>query len=161
MLGSSEAFTNRDPDALVAPVNDCHALAKAIGWCGAFALPLNSLLFFFRIRAVFSTSWMTQLFFFCTWLGVFGGALTAPFGVDGVHIGTTMNCVNSNVKAYSSAGSIVVALNDTMVFIAISVRLLMYSLADTWDERFKVFFSGRGMGNMSKSLLQTGQLYYL
>lgn len=140
---------------------NCHALAKAIGWCGGFALPLNSLLFFFRIRAVFNQSRIIKTAFFILWLGTLGGGLTAPFGVDGTHIGTTENCINTNVKSYSSAGIVVVAIHDTSVFLAISLRLLMYSLADTWGQRFKSFFSGGGMGNMSRSLLKSGQLYYL
>ncbi|THH31273.1 hypothetical protein EUX98_g2912 [Antrodiella citrinella] len=144
----------------VAPVANCHILAKAIGWCGAFALPLNSLLFFFRIRAVFGRSNAVITFFGFLWLATFA-AISAPFGVDGTHIGTTMFCVNSDVQAFSSAGIVVVAVHDTMVFLAITTRLVMYCLADTWFARFKAFFSGKGMGNVSKALLQTGQMYYL
>ncbi|KAI0077951.1 hypothetical protein K474DRAFT_1570555, partial [Panus rudis PR-1116 ss-1] len=145
----------------VAPVGDCHALAKAIGWCGAFGIALNSLLFFFRVRAVFNNSKPLIALFAFLWLSTLAGGLTAPFGVDGIHIGTTRNCVNSNVKEYSSAGMVAVAVNDTVVFIAISIRLLTHSLASTWSERVTTFLSGRRMGSMSKALLQTGQLYYL
>lgn len=140
-------------------MNNCHALAKTIGWCGAFALPLNSLLFFFRIRAVFNQSRIIKYSFLALWLATLS-AIAAPFAVDGTHIGTTKNCINSNVKQYSSAGIVVVAVHDTSVFMAISMRLLMYSFADGWSQRLKTFFSGGGMGNMSKALLKSGQLYY-
>ncbi|KAI0072615.1 hypothetical protein K474DRAFT_1678508 [Panus rudis PR-1116 ss-1] len=145
----------------VAPVGSCHALAMAIGWTGGFAISLNSILFFYRVRAVFANKKIVVYFFAFLWLATFGCAMTIPFGVDGVHIGTTKNCVNSDVKPFSSAAMIVIAVNDTLVFFAISVQLLMQSLADTWSERIKAFFSGRGMGNISRSLLHTGQLYYL
>ncbi|CAL1702480.1 unnamed protein product [Somion occarium] len=158
---ASGAFITTSFVFQVSAVSDCHALAKAIGWCGAFGLSLNSLLFFFRVKAVFNSSKLITALFAFVWFATFACALTAPFGVDGIHIGTTGNCVNSNVKTFSSAGLIVVAVNDTLVFIAISTRLMMYSLADTWVDRFKTFFSGKGMGHMSRALLQTGQLYYL
>lgn len=103
---------------------------------------------------------MVIAFFGLLWLATFS-AITAPFGVDGTHIGTTQFCINSDVKSFSSAGLIVGAAHDTLVFLAITVRLLMYSLADTWTARFRAFFSGRGMGNISKALLHTGQQYYL
>ena len=131
-----------------------------IGWCAAFAVPLNSLLFFFRIRAVFSQNNAVLTFFGFLWLSTFA-AITAPFGVDGIHIGTTKFCINSDVKSFSSAGIVVGAVHDTLVFLAIATRLVMFSLADTWTSRFKAFLNGNGMGNVSKALLHTGQLYYL
>ncbi|TCD66862.1 hypothetical protein EIP91_000816 [Steccherinum ochraceum] len=145
----------------VASVGDCHKLAQAIGWLGACALPLNSLLFFFRARAVFNKNKILVALFAVLWLGTLGGSLTAPFAVDGIHIGTTSNCVNSNVKPFASAGSIAVAVNDTLVFLAISTQLMMYSLASTWSSRIKAFMKGQGLGQISKTLLQTGQLYYM
>ncbi|KAI0795924.1 hypothetical protein C8Q75DRAFT_711126 [Abortiporus biennis] len=144
----------------VGSVDDCHALAKAIGWFGGIAMPLNSLLFFFRVKAVFNHSRVMVTLFGLLWLATLG-CISAPFAVDGIHIGTTRNCVNSSVKSYSSAGIIIVAVHDTLVFFAITFRLTSYSLADTWPEQVKTFFSGRGMGKMSKTLLHTGQLYYL
>lgn len=144
----------------VAPVGDCHVLAKAIGWCGGIAMPLNSLLFFFRVRAVFNSNKFIVTLFGLLWLATLG-CLSAPFAVDGIHIGTTQYCVNSDVKSYSSAGIVIIAVHDTLVFFAITIKLTMFSLADTWPERIRTFFSGRGMGFMSKALLTTGQLYYL
>jgi len=145
----------------VASVNDCHQLAKAIGWLGALAFPLNSLLFFFRVRAVFYKTPVIVGLFAVLWLGTLGGSLTAPFAVDGTHIGTTQNCVNSNVKSFGSAGIIATAVNDTLVFLAISTQLVMYTLADSWSSRLKAFMKGKGLGRVSKTLLHSGQLYYM
>ncbi|THH31593.1 hypothetical protein EUX98_g2588 [Antrodiella citrinella] len=145
----------------VASVPSCHQLAKAIGWLAALAFPLNSLLFFFRVRAVFYKHPLIIAFFALSWLATLGGSLTAPFAVDGVHIGSTQNCVNSNVKSFGSAGIIATAVNDTLVFLAISAQLVMYTLADTWAARVKAFMKGQGLGKVSKTLLQSGQLYYM
>lgn len=145
----------------VTPVNHCHILAKTIGWFGAFALPCNSLLFFLRVRAVFRYSNTVRLAFTLLWSTTFL-ALTIPFSVDGTHIGTTMSCVNSQVKLLSSAGTVATAVFDTMVFLAISFRLLQLSLTDNWRDRFfKSFFNGEGLSWVTKAVLHTGQLYYM
>ncbi len=146
---------------VVASVDNCQVLSRVIGWLTAAALPLNSLLFFFRVRAVFNQSRLIVTFFAFMWLAVVAGALSQPFGIDAAHIGTSHKCITTVIQSYCSSGIIIATVNDTLSFIAISVQLLMYSLADTWTARFKAFFSGRGMNHMTKLLMQTGQQYYL
>ncbi|KAI0789314.1 hypothetical protein C8Q75DRAFT_807408 [Abortiporus biennis] len=141
-------------------VDNCHALAKTIGWCGAAAMPLNSLLFFFRVKAVFNNNPIVVVLFGILWLATLG-CISAPFAVDGTSIGTTRSCVSTSVQSYSSAGIIIVAVHDTLVFFAITIKLTMSSLADSWTQQLRTFFSGRGMGKMSRTLLMSGQLYYL
>jgi hypothetical protein len=99
--------------------------------------------------------------FFIIWLSTWG-SLTVPFAIDGAHIGPTNRCVNSEAKPYFSVGIIVSTINDTLVFFAITYRILLHnSLTDKWSERWGGFLNGRGMAHVSKALLQTGQLYYL
>lgn len=86
--------------------------------------------------------------------------MTAAFGLKAGHIGTTKNCIDVAVKGYSSAGLVAAAVNDTLVFIAISYKLVACSFADSWSERLKSFFRGQYMGQISRVLLQTGQIYY-
>lgn len=145
----------------VAPADDCQALGKAIGWLAAAALPLNSLLFFFRVKAVFNHSRAVVAFFAFMWIAVLAGSLSQPFGIDSSHIGTSRNCIATVIQSYCSSGIVIATVNDTLSFIAISVQLLMYSLADTWSARFKTFFSGQGMTHMTRLLLQSGQQYYM
>ena len=149
-----------DPDSAT-PVNNCHILAKTIGWFGAFASPLNSLLFFLRARAVFLHSNIAVFAFALLWLSTIS-AVTIPFSVDGQQIGTTKSCVNSQVERLSSAGAVATAVFDTVVFLAISFRVLQLSLRNTWKDRlFKSFLSGEGLGWVSKAVLHTGQLYFM
>ncbi|KAI0795902.1 hypothetical protein C8Q75DRAFT_351708 [Abortiporus biennis] len=145
----------------VAAVSDCHALAKVIGTFAALSLCANCFLFFLRVRAVFHQQPHVIGFFFFLWIAVVAGTLSAPFGVDGTHIQPTQHCVNSNVKQFASAGIIIVAVHDLSVFLAISWRLSKYVLPESRTARFKAFLSGKGLGRLSRSLLQTGQLYYL
>ncbi|KAH8103809.1 hypothetical protein BXZ70DRAFT_1051449 [Cristinia sonorae] len=144
----------------IAPIPDCHALAKTIGWLAAVSLPLNCLLFFFRIRALFHGNNVVIAFFGVLWLSTLA-TITAPFGVDGAHMGNTRFCVNTAVKEYASVGFIVGAVHDTIVFLTITTKLSTHSTAGSWKGRFQAFVSGGGMGSVSRALLKTGQLYYL
>ncbi|KAH8103799.1 hypothetical protein BXZ70DRAFT_868481, partial [Cristinia sonorae] len=141
----------------VAPIADCHVLVKFIGWMVAITLPLNCLLFFFRIRALFHGNNIVIGIFFVIWLSTFS-AMTAPFSIDGAHMGNTRFCVNTEVKEYGSVGFIVGAVHDTIVFLTITIKLSTHSAGGS---KVKAFVSGGGMGSVSRALLKTGQLYYL
>lgn len=53
-------------------------------------------------------------------------------------------------------------MNDTLVFFAISYRIVSSAMvSSTWSARVKSFFMGDGLLNLSKALLQGGQVYYL
>ena len=61
----------------------------------------------------------------------------------------------------ASTGFFGLIFYDTMVFLAISIRLLLDNPADGWIAKAKVFISTEKMGYLSQALLQTGQVYYL
>ena len=73
--------------------------------------------------------------------------------------------VYADIRSTTSVGVVLATTFDTAVFLAVSYRLLeQYSaeLDGTWSSRMRMFFKGQGMtGNISRLLLQTGQLYYL
>lgn len=57
---------------------------------------------------------------------------------------------------------LVVSISDTLVFLAISYRLMSNAiLGDTWRERSRTFLRAEGLSGVSKRLLQSGQFYYL
>ena len=143
-------------------MGDCQALASSGAWLAAFAVPLNYLLFFFRIRAVFNDSKLVVYLFAFLWVATLGSSLAMPFGVEATHIGTTRTCLDTLIADFVSAAPIASGINDTLVFIAISAKLMSYSwVENTWRAQFKSFFSSREKGVISSVLLQTGQLYYL
>ena len=145
---------------IVAPLNDCQIVIRAVGWFGAFAVPLNASLFLLRIWGVFYDIRSVCVLFTVLWLSTFG-SFTAPFTFVGRHIGPTRECIIRSVEKSTSAGFVAIVIYDTMVFIAISLRLLLDNPADGWIARLKLFFSGEKMGYLSRALLQTGQMYYL
>ncbi|CAA7262014.1 unnamed protein product [Cyclocybe aegerita] len=146
----------------IGAVGDCQALQVAIGCCYAAAVPATSLLFFFRIKAIFNNNVYVVGLFGFLWIATLAGSITVPFAIEGIHIGLTDHCINSGVKPFSSAGVIIATVNDTLVFMFISWRLLMdTTYEDTWRARVASFFRGKGLPAFSQSLLQSGQEYYL
>jgi hypothetical protein len=125
------------------------------------AIPATSLLFFFRIRAVFNNNIYIVAVFGLLWLATLAGSLTVPFAISGTHVGPTKHCINTGVKPFSSTGIIVSTVNDTLVLIFISWRLVQSSYQESFRGRAKTFFIGDGLPAFSRSLIQSGQEYYL
>lgn len=152
---------------IAGPVTHCQHLALSLGWCFALAMPFNSFLFFFRVRAVFRDSPLIVTCFAILWVSTFA-TISAPFAIDNsISIGSPPICLETDVKGFSNAGPVIIAVHDTVVYFAISFRLSMNSLArgrassNKFMDVIKIFFSGKGVGQISKSLMTTGQLYYL
>ncbi|CAL1702835.1 unnamed protein product [Somion occarium] len=143
----------------VAPIN-CSATVKTVAWFTALALPCNSFLFLLRIKAVFYRSRIIVGIFCFLWLSTLC-AFSAPFSIDARNVGSSIFLCTSEVNDLGVLGFLAVAIFDTLVFLAISIRIMTYCLADTWKGRIRTFFRGEGMGYVSKTLLQTGQLYYM
>ncbi|TCD60972.1 hypothetical protein EIP91_009237 [Steccherinum ochraceum] len=147
----------------VAMVENCHALGLAEGWTGSLQYVFNALLFVFRIRGVFFHQRYIVWFFYFMWLAVFAACLVAPFGLDSVALPPSGLCVNTRLVNASAAGVITSAVNDTLIFVFITGKLVLQAHDDAGTAKsfFHIFFSGKGMGEISRVVLQTGQLYYL
>lgn len=100
------------------------------------------------------------------WLAVLGGSVTVPLATRGAHIAPTHYCINSEVKSFASTAVIVSTVNDSLVFLAISFRLLSNNNEElSTKDRVRLFFStsgkGNGLSSISNALFQGGQVYYL
>jgi len=146
---------------VASPVSNCQMFAKIVGSFAALSLPFNSLLFIFRVRGVFHGNQYVVGFFCLLWLGISASSIFAPFSVHGMHIGTTRYCIPTKITTDVSIAMTISAVNDTLVFIAITVRLMMFSLENTWKERIKMLLRAQSMGSVSTIVLQSGQLYYM
>ncbi|KAF8523375.1 hypothetical protein BU17DRAFT_43933 [Hysterangium stoloniferum] len=146
----------------IGPVGNCQTLQIAVGWTFAMGVGSTALLFLFRVLAIFNNDVWITIFFTFMWLATLGGSMTVPFAITGAHIGPTDHCINTGVKPFSSVGIIVSTVNDTLVFIFISIRLLQTtSYQHSLSGRAKSFFGGEGLPVFSRMLLQSGQEYYL
>ncbi|CAL1702821.1 unnamed protein product [Somion occarium] len=156
------AFLTTALTFFVAPVGEhCHSLIKAAGWFGAISVPCNTLLFFIRILGIFRESRTVVAVFGLLWLSTCASVLT-PFSFNGLDLDLVDHvCIMTDVKTFGAAIFLTVTIFDTAVFIAITMRVLSFSLTETWGSRLKSFLSGRNLGHISRTLLHTGQLYYL
>jgi hypothetical protein len=125
-------------------------------------MPANSALFFIRVRAVYSgNKYVTTCFGGCL-LGIL--VFFAYESVVGLTIcsGSGASSPRCYKNKYSDAWAyIATAVYDTLMYLSMSWRLASFSTSDTWQAPFKSFFTGDGLGWLSKVLLQSGQLYYL
>ena len=141
-------------------MNDCEALAKAVGWLSAVALPLHTAPFFFCARAVFNRNNFMIAFFAMLWIGTLGGSLVSPFFIHAAHIGPTKRCLVDTEIAYS-AGIASVALNNTLTFFSICFHLSWYTQAETLSGRFNDFIHRRGSGGTSTLMKESGQQFVM
>jgi hypothetical protein len=120
-------------------------------------------MFFFRVRAVYCNNRIITVFFGCLWLTLLGLSCIMPLTVKVTHLGTTQRCIVTSVAPHASAPIVLNAILDTLIFIAISIRLVSFSFVNdgTFGARMKSFWRGDGLPTLSRSLLQGGQLYFL
>lgn len=142
----------------VAPFQSCTILPILIGIFWAIAIPSTSLLFFFRVRAVYS-GYRPVIFTFVTlWLINLAGSITVPFALTAGKIDPTNFCIIKAVKSFSSAGIIATACYDTLVFFAVSWKIVTKS---AMGGKAQLFLRGQNLPQVSKELLRGGQQYYL
>ena len=140
----------------------CNAVLTAMGCFVILAVPSTSALFFFRVMAVYHQNKFISGFFGLLLFALFGLTFLVPVSRKSTHIGTTQRCIASESDRYATVPILLNAIMDTLVFIAISFRIVSYSLVgDTFGARMRSFLRGSGLPSISKSILQGGQLYYL
>ena len=145
-----------------APVEDCNALLRTVGAFFVIAAPSTSALFLFRVKAVYLNNKIITTFFTVLLFVLFGLTILVPLSIKGAHIGPTKRCISTRVPNFTSAPIVVNTVFDTLVFLAISIRIASrFVVGDTFGARLKSFFIGNGLPNLSRSILQGGQLYYL
>jgi len=150
----------------IAPIDNCRAprLAQIITF--EIGGPATSLLFLFRVKAVYNHSRVVTVFFSLLWLCIAGLTLSTllTIGISADHIPYTRRCIyNIPNVTEATIPTIVTAAFDTLVFLAISYRMVAIAMqpGSAWSARAKLFFTGDGLYCISKSLLQSGQVYYL
>jgi len=135
---------------------------RVVNYLYPLALASIALLFFFRVRAVFNLNKYVVAFFSFMWLAVLAGGLTPIWGVVGASIGPTNYCVLANIELYVTSGAIIPLINDTLVFLAITWKLMGHAhVNNSICTGFRIFAFGEYMPALSKALLQDGQVYYL
>jgi len=124
-------------------------------------LPLASALFFLRLKAVYHDDTYVIAFFSLFWLAVLFVFIIetirtlVPCVQDG-H--TSLDCIDG--RPIIGYPYLMAAINDSLMYLAMSWRLASFVPSERWQHRLRSFVTGKGLGSISKVLLQSGQLYY-
>lgn len=147
---------------LAAPIANCNQFERVKAGFYTVAVACTSLLIFLRVRAVFEKNRYIVVFFAISWLAVFGSCLTVTQGRQGGEIGPTNYCITLHLQEYISSSVIAPLANDTLVFLAISWKLMKNThVEDGVKAGFRAIVFGDSMPAFSRALLRDGQVYYL
>jgi len=128
------------------------------------AIPSTTLLFFFRVRAVYLDNNYVVGAFAIMWLGVVAVCINATQEGGAGEIGPTNYCLPvGDVRGPSvSASAIIPFINDVLGFCAVTWRLTQNSQVNpTLKSSFKAMAFGHYLPTFSRALLQDGQTYFL
>jgi len=147
---------------IIAPIGNCPSLKYVQGVFFEIGGPATSLLFLFRVKAVYNHSRIVTAFFGFLWLSIAGLSILLMVGINGSRIPYTRRCSQGvSNTTYTTIPLILTAVFDTLVFLAISYHMVSVPMVNhTWRGRAKSFFRGDGLHHLSKALLQSGQAYY-
>ncbi|KAF9545983.1 hypothetical protein CPC08DRAFT_716116 [Agrocybe pediades] len=152
----------------------CAPILAACSWMTSTSISLTTLLFFFRVRAVYNNSRTITWIFLLLWLGVFTVCIYQP--VKGVSRGHTQNLgkqpasgaeticvgVSSNLVTLITSMSTVPMVYDTLGFCAVSWRIFRNSHAEmSIKDGIRVVLRGETLPRFSRALLRDSQVYFL
>ncbi|KAJ6596051.1 hypothetical protein B0H10DRAFT_2089378 [Mycena sp. CBHHK59/15] len=145
------------------PIGRCSTLYLVSNSFYPVAVTSTSLLFYFRVRAIYGGKRTVTAVFGILWLAVLGTGITIPFGGLATTIEPTPYCIVTEVASFVGASTIVITVHDTAVFLAVSYRLVSntHAVHGTLKSKLKAVFSGTSMPCFSKALYVDGQLYYM
>lgn len=150
---------------IAAPVKNCDLLSMFSIWLFFISVPSTSLLFFFRVRALYIDRRRHLSIFFLLWLSVVGGSLVTSLAQEkATKIGPSAYCLGAGMKSFSAAVGTMVVINDTVVFLAISRYLVKIAHEQEYalsPRSLKTCVLGTDLPKFSRAFLQDGQLYYL
>lgn len=135
-------------------------MVKAIGWTASFSVAFNNILFFIRVRGVYYRERRVCMGFLVLWF-ITLSTFTAPFSFTAANIATTSYCVVAEVDTFVASGVVGTALYDTVVFLAISYRLVSISIGRSWTDKLRNFVQSKDLAAVSYILWSTGLFYYM
>ena len=156
-------MTYRSCLSSAAPIGNCNQMFTATAWLFAAAIPSTTLLFFFRVRAVYLDNKYVVGAFAVMWLGVLAVCIAATQEDKATRIGPTNYCFSrSHLSPAISAATIVPLINDVLGFCAVTWRLTQNAqIEPTFTTSFKVMVLGHYLPAFSRALLKDGQIYFL
>lgn len=146
--------------ALAHPLAHCGAVAISISAICLVSMSMTSFLFLRRVQAVYAGSRFVYWISWVLWLATSAADVVLFPGTGSRHIDGTRYCTLYVVKQYVSVASFLPAVFDTLVFFAISYKIVFQSITHSGSS-WNMFFSGKALPALSQAILQGGQQYYL
>ncbi|KAJ7238960.1 hypothetical protein C8J57DRAFT_1727518 [Mycena rebaudengoi] len=149
------------------PLSACNTAFLAFNSFYPIAVSSAALLFFFRVRAIYNNSRVVTVIFGVLWLAVLATSITVPVGVRGISVGDPPQCLTLARQGehgeHGGSSGITITIHDTIVFLAISYRLVanFAHAQQTRGAQLKELLSGASLPAFSKSLFTDGQMYYM
>ncbi|KAF7349911.1 hypothetical protein MVEN_01291800 [Mycena venus] len=143
------------------PLTACNAAFIAFNSFYPITVSSSAFLFFFRVRAIYNNSRIVTIIFGILWLAVLATSITVPVSGRGGSAGDPLQCFSlARHGAHGGSAGITITIHDTIVYFAISYRLVS-NFAHTRRDQLKEVFTGASLPTFSKSLFTDGQMYYM
>ncbi|KZP20283.1 hypothetical protein FIBSPDRAFT_1044928 [Athelia psychrophila] len=118
-------------------------------------------LFFIRVCAVYRDSRAATWIFGFMYASIVLFPIFFILGIKHTSIIDMERFLETPAPFYDGVATILPAINDTVIFFSISLRLANNSFGHNNPmSRMRTFFTGHGLKSLSKTLLQSGQSYY-
>lgn len=118
-------------------------------------------LFFVRVCAVYRDSRAATWIFGFMYASIVLFPIFFILGIKHTSIIDMERFLETPAPFYDGVATILPAINDTVIFFSISLRLANNSFGHNNPmSRMRTFFTGHGLKSLSKTLLQSGQSYY-
>ena len=120
-----------------------------------------------RVRAMYNRNFGVTVVFTALWLSGVASAAMLPWALPSGNIGPTDYCIQLQPAPYLVTPIVAAFVNDTLVFIAITRKLMQMS-TDAEDEEqrgvmshLRMFAFPKSLPLFSRVLLRDNQIYYL
>ncbi|KAF9482376.1 hypothetical protein BDN70DRAFT_930069 [Pholiota conissans] len=146
---------------LTVPIKDCGRMYDAINALLVVFVAATTAMFYLRVCAVYLMHKGIVVFYGILWLAVLAMLLTLPETFTAVHIATTGYCIESMKGPFLGPTTIILMVNDALVYGAIAYKIFSMFAETTPDAKFSIVTFGRSLPVISKALLKDSQLYFM
>lgn len=140
------------------PLKACNTVLHISSWIGMASMSSSTFLFLFRASSVYHDNKHARAMLGFIWLISVLGTLVVPFSLTATSLQPNGLCAVASIKRLTILPSITTAIFDLIVYIMVSSRVA--SFHTSWG-RYRAFFTVTDTSPISKTLLRTGQLYFL
>ncbi|KAF8171226.1 hypothetical protein K438DRAFT_1982216 [Mycena galopus ATCC 62051] len=146
------------------PLSACNTAFIAFNSFYSIAVSSSAFLFFWRVRAIYGASRVVTLLFGVLWLAVLATSIPVLVSGRATSVGDPPQCLMlAPHGAYDGSSGITITIHDTIIFFAISYRLVANfgHAQQTRGDQIRELFTGASLPAFSKSLFTDGQMYYM